>query len=265
MKVFISADIEGVTGVTSWCETESGGQGYEAAARQMTLEVSAACEAAIEMGFDVVVKDGHGNARNIDMWGLPKGVSLIRGWRCSPEGMMGGLDSSFDAVIYIGYHSPEGMNTNPLAHTTEHEWFNWIKINDRLASEFSMNVLYAANLGIPSVFFSGDRGICDHAREYCSDIVTVAVKEGVGNSSWNMHPEDSIRAIKSGVKEALRDVRPVCLERQEYKMDIFFKEHQRARAASWYPKAELTGSNSVRYTAEDVDELMIAKMFMTEI
>ena len=93
MKVFISADIEGVTGVTSWCETESGGQGYEAAARQMTLEVSAACEAAIEMGFDVVVKDGHGNARNIDMWGLPKGVSLIRGWRCSPEGMMGGLDS----------------------------------------------------------------------------------------------------------------------------------------------------------------------------
>ena len=48
-------------------------------------------------------------------------------------------------------------------------------------------------------------------------------------------------------------------------MDIFFKEHQRARAASWYPKAELTGSNSVRYTAEDVDELMIAKMFMTEI
>ena len=171
---------------------------------------------------------------------------------------MGGLDSSFDAVIYIGYHSPEGMNTNPLAHTTEHEWFNWIKINDRLASEFSMNVLYAANLGIPSVFLSGDRGICDHARDYCSDIVTVAVKEGVGNSSWNMHPEDSIRAIKSGVKEALRDVRPVCLERQEYKMDIFFKEHQRARAASWYPKAELTGSNSVRYTAEDVDELMAA-------
>ena len=265
MKVFISADIEGVTGVTSWCETESGGEGYEAAARQMTLEVSAACEAAMEMGFEALVKDGHGNGRNIDMWGLPKGVELIRGWRCSPEGMMGGLDQSFDAAIYIGYHSAEGMNTNPLAHTTEHEWFNWIKIDDRLASEFSMNALYAANLGVPSVFISGDKGICDHAKEYCGDIVTVATKEGTGNSCWSMHPADSIEAIRDGVREALANLRRVSLDDREYKMDICFKEHQRARAASWYPGAELLDANSVRYRAKSVDDLMIAKMFMTEI
>ena len=73
------------------------------------FEVKAACEAAMELGYEVAVKDGHGSARNIDMWGLPEGVELIRGWRSSPETMMGGLDGSFDAVLYIGYHSPEGM------------------------------------------------------------------------------------------------------------------------------------------------------------
>lgn len=265
MKVFISADIEGATGVTSWCETEYGGDGYEAACRQMTLEVKAACEAAMEKGFEVVVKDGHGSGRNIDIWELPRGVQLIKGWRCSPEGMMGGLDASFDAAIYIGYHSPEGMNASSLAHTTEHEWFNWIKINDKLASEFSMNALYAANLGVPSVFLSGDKGICGHAEEYCEGIVTAATKESVGNSTWNLHPADSIELIKKGVAKALSNVRRVSLKKQEYKMDIYFKEHQKAWKASWYPGAELLDSNIVRYTAENVDELMVAKMFMTEI
>lgn len=72
MKVYISADIEGCADVTAWCETESGQEGYESACRQMTLETAAACEAAIEMGYTPVVKDGHGNARNIDPWGLPR-------------------------------------------------------------------------------------------------------------------------------------------------------------------------------------------------
>lgn len=265
MKVFISADIEGVTGVTSWCETEYGQDGYEAACQQMTLEVKAACEAAIELGFEPVVKDGHGSARNIDMNQLPRGTQLIRGWMCSPYGMMAGIDETFDAVIYIGYHSPEGMNTSSLAHTTEHEWYNWVKINDRLASEFSMNALMAADFGVPSVFISGDQGICDHAIEYCDDIETVATKKGIGNATWNRHPLETVEMIKDGVKNALLKKHKLHFIEDEYKMDMYFKEHQQARAASWYPGAELLESNIVRYTSKDVRQLMIAKMFMSEI
>ena len=265
MKVFISADIEGVTGVTSWCETEEGGAGYEAACRQMTLEVSAACRAALEMGYVPVVKDGHGNARNIDILELPKEAQLIRGWRCSPEGMMGGIDESFDAFICIGYHSPEGTDTGSLAHTTEHEWFNWVKVNGKLASEFSLNALYAADFGVPAVFISGDKGICDHAKEYCPDIVAVATKESVGNSTWNLHPAKTLELIEKGVKEALAEVKPVKLPQQEYEIEFFFKEHQKDRAASFNQGAKKTGSNVVVYTAKDVQDLMVAKMFMTEI
>ena len=51
MKVYISSDIEGCVGVTTWCETENGQEDYESACRQMTLETAAACEAAMEMGL----------------------------------------------------------------------------------------------------------------------------------------------------------------------------------------------------------------------
>lgn len=265
MKIFISADIEGITGVTSWEETQYNGHGYEQACAQMTRETSAACIAAQSLGYHVVVKDGHGDANNIDINGLPKGVELIRGWRCSPAGMMGGLDNSFDGAIYIGYHAPEGSDESPLAHTVEHEWFNWIKINDKLASEFTLNVLWAASFGVPSIFISGDRGICSSAKEYCNDIVAVATKECTGNSTWNFHPEDTTEAIYEGVVKALMTDHEILNLESVYKMDICFKEHHRARGASWYPGAEQINATTVSYTAKDPVEMITAKMFMTEI
>ena len=96
-----------------------------------------------------------------------------------------------------------------MAHTTEHEWFNWVKINGKLASEFSLNALYAADMGVPSVFLSGDKGICDHAKDYYEDIVTVATKEGTGNSTWSLHPATSLKLIKEGVRKALSQIKPV--------------------------------------------------------
>ena len=92
MIIYISTDLEGAAGVTTWASTRYGGKGYEEACRLMTGEVAAACEAVLEMGYEAVVKDGHEDAVNIDINALPAGVRLIRGWMTSPEGMMGGLD-----------------------------------------------------------------------------------------------------------------------------------------------------------------------------
>lgn len=273
-KVFISADIEGVTGVTAWCETLPGQDGYEAAARQMTEEVKAACEAAIELGYSVVVKDGHDAARNIDISALPERVELIRGWRTSPEAMMGGLDESFDAAIYIGYHAAEGTNGSPLAHTVEHEWFDWVKLNGSIASEFTFNALYAESLGVPSIFISGDDCACKDAERDYPGIATVATKKGTGNSTWNLHPNTSIRMIHDGVKEALS-----ALEKEDkkdrawnllndskgYHLVMRFKEHQKARAASWYPGAKVIDAKTIAFDAKTVWELLVAKMYMTEI
>lgn len=265
MKIYISADIEGCAGVTNWEETRYGGQGYEQACRQMTRETAAACKAALEAGCEVVIKDGHEDAVNIDPEGLPKGVQIIRGWRTSPAGMMGGINESFDGAVYIGYHSPEGKTTSPLAHTVEHDWFSWVKLNGQIASEFTFNALLASDYGVPSVFLSGDKGMCDLAETEYPGILTFATKEGTGNSTWNLHPDDAVSGIYSGMKEALSGDFSLKKPEREYTVEFWFKDAARVRAASWYPGAERTGEMTVAFTAESVRDLLIAKMYMTEI
>lgn len=263
MKLFLSADIEGAAGVTAWSETESGGKGYEQACRQMTLETAAACRAALDLGWDVVVKDGHGDARNIDIAALPRGVQVIRGWRCSPAAMMGGLDESFHALVCIGYHSPAGSADAPLAHTMDHGLLNWVRVNGHLASEFSMNALWAAACGVPAVFLSGDQGICAAAEAFCPGIVTATTKSGTGGSTWNLHPEDAVEKIEAGVRQALLHPAPLIPLEASYELELCFKEHTSARSASWYPGTELVDCRTVRCRTANPIEMITARMFMT--
>ncbi|MEA4988383.1 MAG: M55 family metallopeptidase, partial [Anaerovorax sp.] len=207
----------------------------------------------------------HGDALNIDITKLPKGVQLIRGWMTSPASMMSGLDDSFNAAIYIGYHSPEGSDTSSLSHTIEHELFNWIKINGELYSEFSLNALWATDHKVPSIFISGDAGMCQLAKKSHPEIFTVETKAGIGNGTWNIHPENVIEKIEEGVKKALESKIELMPIEEEYKMVINFKEHQSARNASWYPGATQIDSNTVEYTAKIPWELSVARMFMTGI
>lgn len=264
-RIFISADMEGVTGVTSWSEIRYGGQGYEAACRQMSLETAAACRAAQAAGYDVVVKDGHEDARNIDPELLPRGVELIRGWTAGPYSMMGGLDEQYEGVIYIGYHAGAGSNASPLNHTSEDYLFNRVTINGVLASEFSFNSLLADELKVPSLFLSGDKGICEEAQREYPGIMIFPTKEGIGNATWNVHPQDAAAKIEEGVAAALRKkalVRPLA---PSYTMKIYFKNHQRAKSAAWYPGAELIDGYTVAFTADSPLQLAVAKMFMTEL
>lgn len=264
-KIFISADIEGITGVTGWCETRYGGQGYDAACRQMSLETAAACRAALDAGYEVVVKDGHEDGLNIDANLLPKGTQLIRSWMSDPYAMMAGLDQSYDGAIYIGYHAKAWSNDSPLTHTIEDYLFNWIKVNGELASEFSLNALLADEMSVPSIFLSGDKGICDDAKSLYPSMETVAVKHGTGNATWNIHPEEAIALIEDGVKKALAAKHQSKPLANEYRMEINFKKHQKARHASWYPGAKQIDSNTVEIIAKTPTDLAIARMFMTGV
>lgn len=110
---FISADIEGITDVTFWSETEEGQEGYEAARAQMTREVAAPARRCWNPANLPVVRDGHGNARNISHLDLPEKTVLMRGWACHPGSMMAGLSAAYSGVLYIGYHAPAGSDGSP--------------------------------------------------------------------------------------------------------------------------------------------------------
>lgn len=273
MKLFISADIEGVSGVTRWSETERGGDGYREACERMTREVNAACRSAVDMGYEVVVKDGHGDACNIDPDALPKGVKLIRGWMNSPAAMMGGLDESFDAAAYIGYHSPAGTDTSPLAHTIDRDKFNWMELDGMLASEFDMNRLWAAHFGVPSVLVSGDRGICDFVENRYPGIYTFATKNCTGNATESLTIEESVKGIERTAGEALTWVMQrhddICKAMdaagKKHSLRICFVKQSDARNASWYPGVKIIDPITVEYESEDIIDLITARMFMTGI
>lgn len=244
-KIYISADIEGITGVTNWNQTGYGKEGYENARRQMALEVGAACKAAIDAGYKVVVKDSHDTAFNIDHELLPRGVELIKGWLQTPLSMVGGLDETFDGVIFIGYHSAAGTVDNPLSHTMDSGKYHTIKINGKLTSEFELHSLMAAELGVKSLFISGDQGICDEARASVPTIGTYATKKGIGRGTWNKHPLDSIDEIERLVKEALNrehELRPL---EENYELELKYRHQGDARNSSWYPGAKLVDDFTV--------------------
>ncbi|WP_353096165.1 M55 family metallopeptidase [Tissierella praeacuta] len=265
MKVYISVDIEGITGVTNWNETELGHSEHIWAANQMTKETIAACEAAIEMGAkEIVVKDAHDSARNIDISKLPIEALVIRGWTYSPESMMAGIDESFDAAIFIGYHSAAGYNGNPLAHTMDSQKITYIKINGEVASEFTINALIAAYYGVPVVFLSGDKMLCEKSKELVPNMETAAVKSGEGDSTFNMHPDKACEYIRNGVKEGLKTIKECKIESpKEFKLEIRFSEHKYANRARYYPGAKLIDDHTVEYMAKDIQDMITARMFMS--
>ena len=230
----------------------------------MTRETAAACRAVLAAGGLPVVRDGHGGACNIRHMDLPEGTELMRGWACHPGSMMAGLDSTFSGVIYIGYHAPAGSDGSPLAHTSEYEQIRWAKVNGKLASEFTMNSLYAASLGVPSLFLSGDEAICRMAEEELPGLATVAVKRCKGNSTWNIHPKTAEKAIEETVARQLAaGAPPVPKVPETLVLHLSLPTQQAVRSARQLPGVELVSSEVVRYTAKTVKELKIACELIT--
>lgn len=258
MKLFISADIEGVTGIVHWDEARLDNPSSRYFCEQMTKEVKAASEAAMEAGVsDILVKDAHGTARNIDPSKLPEKVRILRGWTRDPYMMMAGLDNSFDGVLFIGYHSAAGTDGNPLSHTMNGD-NDYVLINGQYASEFLMNAYTAAMFGVPVLFISGDRKLCEQAKKLNENMGTVAVSEGIGNASLSIHPDLAVKTIRDKVLEALKgdlDKYRVKLP-DKFKVEIRFKNHYLAYRGSFYPGAKQTGSNTVEYETTDYMEVL---------
>lgn len=264
MKVYLSADIEGTAGITHWDEAEKGKPGYDLHADLMTGEVVAACEGAYAAGADeVVVKDAHWTARNIIVERLPEQVRIIRGWSGHPWAMIQDLDDSFDALVMTGYHSGAGTGGQPLAHTMT-GFSHQIRINGEVTSEFTLNRMAAATVGVPSVFVSGDQMLCETAKTIDPGISTVATMEGIGGSTNSLHPEAARKAIRSGIEAALKNRGnwQVADIPDDFHMEIHCVKHEEAYKASFYPGVEMTGPHMLEFRTDDFFETTRALSFI---
>jgi D-amino peptidase len=258
MNLFISADIEGVTGVTHWDETEPDKADYRAFRDQMTAEVRAACDGALEGGADeILVKDAHGSARNMDHRQLPEPVRLVRGWTGHPMAMLQGLDESFDGVMMIGYHSRAGSDGNPLAHTMSGRVAS-VRINDDYASEALMHALLATSMGVPVLLVTGDQALCDEISGFDPALSTVAVKQGMGTGTQSLHPAVALQQIRetarAAVKSAASHEIPALADR--FEVEVRWTQHIYARKASFYPGVTTVDGYTIRFETRDYFEVM---------
>lgn len=263
MKVYISADIEGITGTTHWDEANKTHADFGEFREQMTAEVAAACEGALAAGAsEVWVKDAHWTGRNIIAAKLPRQTMLIRDWSNHPFSMMQELDESFEAALLIGYHTRAGAATSPLGHTMS-GGIAYLKINEHYASEFLLNTYTAALVDVPVVFISGDAGVCAEAEALIPGLSAVAVKQGVGNSTINIHPQLAIEKIRAGVETVLKgDVSRSRIRLPDhFSVEVRYKEHTKAYPASFFPGASLKEACVVQFEADDYFDVLRFVLF----
>lgn len=265
MKLFISSDMEGVTGVTAWEDVVKGSGTYDGFREQMTKEVLAVCETALEkQAKEIFIKDAHSTARNLRGDRFPKGVKLFSGWSKDPLVMMSGLDSTFDAVIFTGYHSGAFNSGNPLSHTMRSESIFYFKINGKPISEFVLNAYTAAYFKVPVIGIVGDELICRQAHEYNPNIVTMPVKKGIGAGTISLSSIDALELIKKGTDKALSMDFSICqLPLPEtFKCEICYKDHFHAYRASFYKGVGLVNDFTVEFETDDYFEVLRTFMFI---
>ena len=263
MKIYISADIEGITGVTHWDETELHKEDSKVFREQMTAEVVAACEGALQAGADEIwIKDAHDTGRNLIASKLPRDARLIRGWTGHPLMMVQELDTSFAAVLMIGYHSRAGAGSSPLAHTMSGKLAH-VSVNGRDASEFLIHAYAAASLQIPVVLVSGDRGLCDDVVQLNPHIATVAVKDGIGEATVNIHPDLAIARIRDAAARALGGPLAQCQIPlpSRFVVQVSYRDHYLAHVYGFYPGATQTDAATVQFESDSYFEVMRFLMF----
>jgi D-amino peptidase len=259
MKVFISADIEGITTISRSEECDHDHPSYPPHAEQMTNEVLAVCEGALKAGAkQIVIRDAHGHAHNIDPKKLPKECILIRGWSGCPNSMVEGINSSFDAAMFVGYHAAVTRSGNSLSHTLSGANIAKIVINERLASEFLIYSWAAAYYGVPSVFLAGDKMLCEDDADLHPSLITVAVKEGKGTTTYCRSIEDTLPELRAKSKLALsQDLSKAKIFLPDvFKVDLTFKSHKHAEKVSFFPDVVRTGDNSISFTRSDYYEVL---------
>ena len=264
LKVFISVDMEGITGVVNGDDVSRGGKDYDYFRETMTREANAAIEGALAAGAtDIVVRDSHGTALNLLPEMLNRNSRLIRDWSEGPMYMMEGIDETYDAAVFVGYHARAGTPNGVLDHTSSGDVTD-VRINGISMPETGYNALMAGAVGVPVVFVAGDQAVCDQAKEILGNVETVAVKQGIGAAALNLHPEVAREQIRAGVERALRnlgDYRPYRLK-PPYTLQLVLKTEQNIYRAALYPGARRTGDWEVTYQSDDVMEIIRAYVGM---
>ena len=258
MKIYISADMEGVVGAVTADQLSPTGFEYQRFREFMTQEVNAAIEGAIEAGAtEIVVSDSHGNAQNLLIEKLPKNILLVRGFP-RPLVMMQGIDAGFDGVIFLGYHSGTTNPQGVRAHTMSSARLADVRLNNLYMSEGGVNAAIAGHFNVPIIMVSGDDAAFKEVSTLLGDVEGAIVKWNYGfHSAMTMMPEAAYTLIREKVKKAIgriKQFKPYKLK-TPVQLDVRFKNYRPSELLSYLSIVERTDAHSIRFMGKDMIEV----------
>jgi len=254
LRVFISVDMEGISGIVHQSQTGRDPKEYERGRSLMIGDVNAAIKGVLDFGeAEIVVSDAHGSMRNLKPEELHEAAVLVSG-SPKPLTQMAGIDSEFDAALFIGYHSKKGTKRGILAHTISSSVIDSIIINGSEVGETAINAAIAGYHGVPCIFLSGDLAVTKEAEELIPYIVTVSVKEAFSRTAAKcINPRKAGKLIKQGVTEALkkRDSIKSFTFNPPIDVKIKYRDSLMADAVEFIPIVERVNGRTIRFVLND--------------
>jgi D-amino peptidase len=252
VKVYISVDMEGISGIVDWKQVTDGEKQYERGQRLMTADASAAVEGALAGGAtEVLVNDAHGSKRNLLIEELHPVAELISG-RVKPLAQMAGVDEGNDLAFLVGYHAQTGSMTATLNHTT-YLIVHDVSLNDRPVGELGLNAALAGHFGVPVVLVTGDQALVDEARDLLGDVETVVVKQAYEMNAARCLPLEKSRGlIKEAAARAVQKGGDPFTVSTPVTVRVGFQLSMQAQMASLLPGSRRLDARTVEYRGPDM-------------
>jgi len=271
LKVFISFDMEGVGGVSSWRETARGGKEFNRVRELATQEINAVVEGIKQSGEkleEILVADSHSFGENLLIEELDEEVSLVKGYPRTYY-MMEGLDSSFDLLFFVGYHAGVGTQGGGMDHTYSPSTIYELRVGGKPMGEAEINAAYAGHFGVPLGLASGDDRFVEQVRmSFDERVETVVTKYGVSRfASRNIHPlrvRELLReAAQAAVKKA-RSLKPYCIS-PPLEVEIDLVTTLIGDLASLIPGVERLSGRQIRFHPQDLPALYRTLMLIATL
>ncbi len=256
MRVYISADMEGISGIVHADQTEPGAREYERACTLMVGDVNAAIEGALAGGATyIVVNDSHWEMRNIKLEELHPAAELISGTP-KPFSMVQGLNDSFDAMFCVGYHAMAGSTPATIDHTFTENSIYRVTVNDLVVGELGLNALFAGSYGVPVALVTGDQTIAAEAEALLGNVMTAQVKEAISRTAARCLPLERARnLIRDGAQAALANIGKPLRPQSPVRLQVEFMKSSQADMAALTPGSERVGARTVCFTHDDYREV----------
>ena len=250
-KVFISADMEGITGISASDQLSAAGAEYGRSRKMMADDVNAAIRGARGGGATtIVVNDSHGTMRNLRLEDLDPGVRLIS-HSFKRSGMMEGLDDSFDAVIFVGYHAKAGHPGGLFAHTGSGVVRD-VRVNGTSMGEGGLNTLVAAWYGVPVVLVTGDDVAVKQVAEIATSARTVAVKRAINPRAVELRAfKDAHAEIELAARDGVAAAKKFPPRREtSYRVEVQFQDVAIPEVAENLPGMQRPSADTIAFTQD---------------